>query len=170
MEPRGANDAGVLMTQSWRISSGFCLDCSVFHHAFSMCINPDVGVGSKMQGRSNRVVGKTRLSKQRCNGSLWSVFNQDNRAEIFLWAYFFCLELDPTCTGHGVCRVAQLVLKSAAARQQGGAHQRRLVINHHSCSGLVPALLPYQAEGRRRGENDSGRQIPLTNNHIYRLV
>lgn len=56
----------------------------------------------------------------------------------------FCLEPDPTRTGHRVCRVAQLVLESAAAHQQGGAHQRRLVINHHSCSRLVPVLLPIR--------------------------
>lgn len=61
----------------------------------------------------------------------------------------FCLDADPTCAGHRVCRAAQLVLKSAAARQQGGARQRRLVINHHSCSRLLPALLPLrQKDGR----------------------
>lgn len=63
-----------------------------------------------------------------------------------------CLELDPTYTGKGLCRVAQLVLKSAAVHEQGSSHQRRRVINHHFSSRLVSTLFPiWQKETGEAG-------------------
>lgn len=73
-------------------------------------------------------------------GGLWAVIRTVYLTHFSEWVV--CSVSDPTKTGRGVCRVAQLVLKSVAVRQQGSVHQKRCVINHHSSSELVPTLFP----------------------------
>lgn len=151
MAPGGANDAGFWW--SWRISSGSLLG-GPFHQTFFMCTKSTCtlffGVDIKSRRRSPRrcLYGKcVDVNSDVIEGRGQSLIRT---AELrFVSERMFCLEADPMRTGHRVCRVAQLVLKSAAARQQGGAHQRRLVINHHSCSRLHPVVLPIsQKDGR----------------------
>lgn len=177
MGPVGANNAGFWW--SWRISSGFLsgVQCFVaarrpFHQPFSMSTNPHVVFFSgeiKMRRRSRGVVGKMRRSKQRRDWSPWSVFNQESGAEICLWADVLLWTGPHTHRTQSLqgCPISAEKCSSASA---GGAHQRRLVINHHFCSRLLPVLLPIRKKGRRRRENHSGQQIPLTNNQIGELV
>lgn len=167
MAPGGANDAGFWW--SWRISSGFLsgVQCSViaqrpFHQAFSMRTNPNVLF----------FVPTALLEKCiKVNSDVIEALGQSliRTAELkYVWVDVL-LRTGPhmhRAQSLQGCPISAGKCSSASAGRRApeeACHQSSLLLQAGSSA-------PYQAEGKRRGENNGGQQIPLTNNQIGELV
>lgn len=156
----------------------FCLECSALsllsglYIRHSPCAQIHMYCFSewiKIYLCSRGVVGKLRRGKQWRDLRPRSVFNQDSGAEICLWADVLLRVGPHTNRAQGLrgCPISAEKCSSTSAGRRApeeACHQSSLLLQAGSSAS------PYQPEGRRRGENHGGQQIPLTNNQIGELI